>query len=286
MKTPIIAVQYCPFCGEKLTISDVVRFCPYCGKKVHEKKHKDKHKVKQRKLAKQEVGVAMPDLSFNPQVPEATAVLLPAADENCTLVLKYCPNKEELFSKLTGLLQRERFAVRLAVDMTPAILMYKSHWVDVLPVIKACQSVGALFSVVRGEVVSHDTFPDSLLRELAESEQDLIKKSPPALWLGETFYCVVGQVESKAKRGVLILSSHYLYFVFNDSQQITYEMTPLDQMVRIECALRKEFAILVVQRQGQEDEDLYATAQQQKITALQQVLQTAAAARTEQQEAL
>lgn len=285
MTTPIIAVQYCPFCGEKLTISDVFRFCPYCGKKIHEKKHKDKHKVK-RKLAKQEVSVAIPDLSFNPEVPEATAALLSAADENCTLVLKYCPNKEELFRKLTGLLQRERFAVRLAIDMTPAILMYKSHWVDVLPVMTACQSVGALFSVIRGEVVSHDPFPDSLLRELAESEQDLIKKSPPALWLGETLYCVVGQVESKAKRGVLILSNHYLYFVFNDSQHITYEMTPLDQMIHIECAQRREFTILVIRRKGQETEDLYATAQQQKITALQHVLQTAATAWTEQQATL
>lgn len=277
MTTPIIAVQYCPFCGEKLTISDVFRFCPYCGKKIHEKKHKDKHKLKKQKIAKQEVSA---------DVSEATTKLLPPApDANYTVVLKYCPNKEELFSRLTGLLQRDRFAVRLAVEMTPAILMYKSNWVDVLPVTKACQAVGALFSVVCGEVAFQHAFPDSLLSELSQNEQYLIKKSPPALWLGETLYCAVGQIESKGKRGVLVLSSYYLYFVFGDSQHVEYEMTPLNQMVRIECAKRKEFTVLVIQRQEQEIEDFYATDQQQKIVALQQVLQTAAKAQNDRQAA-
>lgn len=210
---------------------------------------------------------------------------LPALPEGFyTVILKSCPDKERLFSKLTEILRRDSFAIRLAVELIPTVLMYKSKLAEVLSVMRVCHDAGALCSIVSGDLISTVSFPQAVLAELSVSEQDLIKKSPPNLWLGETIHFAVGKVMSKGKQGLLILSNHHLYFVTTDNQKFAYDMLPLETVVSVERAERKKLTILVVRQQEQGSEHFYVSSQHQAIARLQQLLQTVVATKQLRQE--
>jgi gas vesicle protein len=214
--------------------------------------------------------ITAPSLKKNATV--GTTFLPALPDETHTVILKFCPEKEQLFIKLTKILRRDSFAIRMAVELVPAVLMYKSKLSEVLPVIQVCRAVGALFSIVSGDFTLTVDFSPAVLAELSIREQDLIKNSPPTLWLGETIHFAVGKVMSNGKRGLLVLSNHHLYFVFTGNQGFEYVMIPLERVVAVERAERKKLTTLVVRQQA--SETLYGTPKQRSIIKLQQLLQT------------
>lgn len=215
---------------------------------------------------------------------ERLAFLPALPDGIYTVILKFCPDKERLFIRLTEILQRDSFAIRLAVELIPTVLMYKNKLAEILPVIQVCRGAGALCSIVSGDVTSTANFPQAVLAELSGSEQEMITNSPPILWLGETIYFAVGKVMSNGKQGLLILSNHHLYFVFTGKKGFEYAMIPLETVVSAESAERKKFTTLIVRQQEQAIESFYVTSQHRGIAKLQQLLQTVVASRQLRQE--
>jgi hypothetical protein len=214
------------------------------------------------------------------------AAFLPALPDGIyTVILKSCPDKERLFIRLTEILRRDSFAIRLAVELIPTVLMYKNKLAEVLPVIQVCRAEGAVCAIVSGDLLTATVnFPQAVLAELSGSEQDLITNSPPILWLGETIYFAVGKVMSQGKQGLLILSNHHLYFVFTGQKRFEYAMIPLATVVSVESAERKNFTTLIVRQQEQTIETFYVTSQQRGIAKLQQLLQTVVTAQQSRQE--
>ncbi len=277
--------RYCPFCAGELTDPGNFRFCPHCGKKIYAKDHKEKKKSKKIRKGQTVLAQFQPEQILPPEqaLPNererpVTALLPARPDEDYTVVLKFCPDKEALFAKLAGLLKRDKFAIRLAVELAPAVLMYKSKFAEVLPVMKECYAAGALLTVFCGDVTLKGNFPENLLVNLSSAQQDLIKTSPPALWLGETVYCAAGQIQWQGRPGVLVLSSHYLYFVYGNGRQTAYQLTPVDRIGSVERAESDKTVHLLIRRLDQPEADCYLATQHKQIAELQQLLATAVAA--------
>ena len=239
----------------------------------------NENSIDEEKLATQQMNRAavstaceITDHSLKTNATVGTAFLPALPDETHTVILKFCPDKERLFIKLTKILRRDSFAIRLAVELIPAVLMYKSKLSEVLPVIQACRAEGALFSIISGDFTLTADFPPAVLAELSVGEQDLIKNSPPTLWLGETIHFAVGKVMSNGKEGLLVLSNHHLYFVFTGNEGFEYVMISLEQVVAVERAERKKLTTLVVRQQA--SETFYVTSKEHSLVKLQQLLQT------------
>jgi len=206
------------------------------------------------------------------EVPVSPAFLPMLPDENYTVILKSCPEKDLMFIKLTEILRRDSFAIRLAVQLIPSVLMYKSKLSEILPVLQICRAEGAVFSVVRGDFSLKVVFPDKVLEELSLVERNLVSVSPPALWLGEVIYFAVGKVVSKGKQGILVLSDHHLYFISDDQQKFAYAIIPLETIVSVEQDERKKLTTLAVKQQGQSGENFFITSKHQGIAKLKQLL--------------
>ncbi len=203
---------------------------------------------------------------------ELAAAVQPVADE-CTLVLKYCPDKEKLLRKLELLLRRDRFAIRLAVDMAPAVLMYKNKLEDVLPVADACREVGALTAVVIGPFSLQSDFPPAALAYLSEEEHAMVKKAPAALWAGEQISHFAGAVDNSGEQGILALSEQNLIFFAFPQNDFILRMIALETLDTAQLVERPEGMRLVIRQKRKNTEEVYEPIHTKAFLALDKALQ-------------
>lgn len=241
------AFHFCPFCGQKLilsevgnepenqqvtaesrpveTVEDIVR---YYDEFIREKRQlglpEEQIRIEAGELVqtlKRRLNIHITTVAkkkFSPAVNEH-----PAQDsefENYSLILKACSRRESLARRLEKRLLRSYFAIQLALDRIPGIIIYKAR-VDTMPaLIKAFKAEKAAITVVGGQLEVNcsaaEMIPD--FRELSPFLQELMQAAPANLWLGDSFYLVVEAIHKAFQcRGALAVSDQALYFVYRQT---------------------------------------------------------------------
>lgn len=131
-----------------------------------------------------------------------------------SIVLKHCANREKLAGRLETILLRGRFAIKMALDTIPSVIVYKGNVTTIIPVVKAFLTEYAAITVVA------DGVPPALpiakkyrnFSQLPPQLQTLLSAVPETLWLGEAIHRIVpaGFLD---EQGALVVSSHALYFI-------------------------------------------------------------------------
>ncbi|CUH95949.1 hypothetical protein P22_2037 [Propionispora sp. 2/2-37] len=138
--------------------------------------------------------------------------LLP--DQVYSIVLKSVgSNKERLIQRLSRVLRRSRTAVRMAVDLVPGIIVYKSYKAEVQAVLGVLQEEQLYFTLIPGEFAA-DVRIESLVFQfetLDHEARQLLRRVPQGFWLGETIQLVASEIEREGELDILVVTGQALY---------------------------------------------------------------------------
>ncbi len=141
----------------------------------------------------------------------------PASDNEgrLTVVLKACPDKARLAGRLSRVLRRGTTATRMAVDMAPCVILYKSKADAAQLAIAVFEDEGSAYAVVAGDFEVNATVNQLIegYDNLERDVQSLFAATPPALWLGEDIRAIITDVELEHEQGLLIVTGGNLCFL-------------------------------------------------------------------------
>lgn len=255
-------VRFCPACGKKLfadepakqDIIPVQKFVPrmeqvktiedviHCHEQFIKDKRlegwpEDKIHVQAAELAaklKQKINIKLNKFSHTgvPQ-PGRQAV---DGDIYYSMILKDCPIKENLVRHLENLMVRGYFAIRMAIDRVPSVIIYKSNMDNIVQMIRAFRQEQAAVSVIGGDF-SVEVDIDGLFAEFFAAMPDTrtaISSVPAKLWLGDRIIMVTHVVHNRYGKGVMVISNQAVYFLYPGSNSIySWEVIPYYRLKKI-----------------------------------------------------
>ena len=219
--------KFCPACGGKLSQNGICRFCPHCGQGLPKREQYGT-------LTQHE-----PSPPLCP-IPSGEALEKPALlpnREQVSVVLKSSSNKERLANRLSQVLKRTATATRMAVELAPCLILYKSKAEDVQTAVSILEEEGSAYTVISG-----DFDPATPVRQLVagfhqldRETQLLLQSTPSVLWLGEKFRAIIPDVELENERGLLVVTGKNLCFVTTQAKagKIRWNIIPHSQMAEI-----------------------------------------------------
>lgn len=223
--------KYCPFCGGHIPQNKMVKFCPFCGEKfvVNENISTDSHcdspiimqdklKVEQLPLLRDE------EVEINIDKYRQKKMLKIIASECYSIILKNAPNKQALVRKLEKILLRGSFAIRLAVDTIPSIIVYKAKSEDIIYLTEVFIEEQASVSIVTGDFNSKPAIEEvfMIFDTLDVQTQSIIKQLPINLWLGDHIRGVFTKTYQDNHEGITIITDKNIYFVPTEIRTLTY----------------------------------------------------------------
>lgn len=261
-------LRFCPACGNKLPETGKIRFCPACGEKLEpvfasaavgeppmtgeapaslaeiqsvltncQKVELDKDEIHQ------QTQPLFDRFKEQPDHPRLTRAVLPAEPvrqpepvdgADYSVVLKTNGNKEQVSRRLSQVLRRSLTATRMAVELVPCILVYKSKAGDIEAVRRVLEEENLHYVVIKGEVaaVSAEQKIPKFTR-LAGQVQQRLRQCPAALWLGEEIRTVVCDSSLEDSFGLLVVTDRGLYFFPNApaGQWLTIPFSQLSEVV-------------------------------------------------------
>ena len=198
-------LRFCPACGGKLLQASVVKYCAFCGESLYA-------------LATNETGTPETVLIADNQEAEVDKTLRQVAslpESYYSVILKSSGNKERLTSRLSKVLLRGVLATRMAVEMVPSVLVYKSRAKDIDPIISILEDEQAHFTVIKGHfdvnAPLEKTFSGA--HGLGSKQLGILQNIPAALWLGETICMVMPDVYREEEPGMLVITDRALYSI-------------------------------------------------------------------------
>lgn len=207
----------CPACAHELPDIKDMKFCPYCGALLF-----CGEEYTEEELVLEENGA--PKKSLEELQREARAKyehMLKASqikevlpEENYSLVLKGCENKQILIDCLNQVLTRGEPAIRLAVTTMPAVLLYKVSREVVNAVAAVLKDVDAVFSVVEGTFDYSSFYKSEHFTSLDSASKALLKSLPKTMWLGENIRFISDAIFLDEQRGYGILGDDAFYFFY------------------------------------------------------------------------
>ncbi len=220
--------KFCPACGGKLLQNGICRFCPHCGQGLPA--------LEQYGTLPQQPEPAPPLCSSFPgEAVEQPAFL--SNQELFSVVLKSSSNKERLANRLSQVLKRTANATRMAVELAPCLILYKSKAEDVQTAVSIFEEEGSAYTVISGDL--EPATPVSQLvagfHQLDRETQLLLQATPSALWLGEEFQIIIPDVELENERGLLVITGKNLCFVATQAKagKVRWNITPYSQIAEI-----------------------------------------------------
>lgn len=162
----------------------------------------------------------------------------PADGPDYSVVLKTNGNKEQVARRLSQVLRRSLTATRMAVELVPCILVYKSKAGDIENVRRILEEENLHYAVIKGEVAAASLEQKiSGFSKLAVKVQQRLRQCPAALWLGEEISAVVHNISLEGSVGLLVVTDQGLYF-FPDAPGGQWIAVPFSQLA--EVVLHKE----------------------------------------------
>ena len=131
-----------------------------------------------------------------------------------SIILKGCPQRENLGRRLEDTLLRGRLAIKMALDNMPSVIIYKGNVDNIIPVFKALVAEYAAITILV------DGLPPALsiakkyrdFSSIIPELQSLLINVPENLWLGEAIHRIV-PAKFLDETGALVVSSHAIYFI-------------------------------------------------------------------------
>jgi hypothetical protein len=159
------------------------------------------------------------------------------SEEHYSVVLKSSGNKERVTKRLSEVLRRGPVATRMAVDMVPCIILYKSKAKDMQEVTAIFQDEHLHYTVIKGEF-DPDTSVEKTIpgfTGLTSELQLMLQNAPAMLWLGEQIQMIVSDVEREGEPGVLAVTDQALYIFsgLDDDRQADWQIIPYDRLAEV-----------------------------------------------------
>ena len=218
--------KYCPFCGGHIPPNNMVKFCPFCGEKfvLTDDTSKDSHSetpiVVEDKLEAQSLTIPHNEhIEINIDEHKRKKLQKMIAAEYYSIILKNAPNKPNLVRKLEKVLLRGSFAIRLAIDTIPSIIVYKAKSEDISYLNEAFFAEQASTSVVAGDFNNNPEIEEifTMFDTLHVNIQKIIKQLPINLWIGESIRGVFPSTYQDQNEGITIIADKNIYFIPNES---------------------------------------------------------------------
>lgn len=216
-----VGFNFCPFCGGEMPKNNMMRFCPFCGEKFlvsdNEKLVINPQEIIQEKMsiknsdlgAKKKIELHITDKfrkAFLEQISEY---------EYCSIMLKYTLKTNQLVENLEKVLLRGSFAVRLAVDNMPSLIIYKAKREEIKKMAEFFIENQASISIIPDEFNPKPVIEEFFLgfNELSFQLQRDIRKVPINLWVGDSSGRVF-PILYQDKQGILVITDNNLYILY------------------------------------------------------------------------
>ena len=143
-----------------------------------------------------------------------------------SIVLKNCSRRENLARRLGTVLLRGYFAIRLAIDNMPCIIVYKGKCSELPSLISLFREEGAAITVIAGDFEARITIPQ-IFSSLHLSDEMLLflNHFPHQLWLGDHPYAAVF-AQSMDRDGILVVTDQAFYFVYRPGNSCEWFILP------------------------------------------------------------
>lgn len=219
--------KFCPACGGKLPQDGICKFCPRCGQSLPVQ---DEYGT-----LTQQPEPSTPFCSIPSVAKEKTAFL--NNSEQLSVVLKSSRNKERLAGRLSQVLKRTAIATRMAVDLAPCLILYKSKAEDVETAVAIFEEEGSAYTVISGDFETATPVRQLIAgyNQLDRESQLLLEATPAALWLGEEFRAIIPDVGLENERGLLIVTGKNLCFIASQAKagKSSWYIMPHSQIAEI-----------------------------------------------------
>ena len=226
-----VIFKYCPLCGEQIPQNTMAKYCPFCGGKFllsadkTQDLQENERLIIQDQLSQEEMSLSHNDhMEINIDNYNKMSRRKPLESEYYSIILKDALNKQELVHKLEKELLRGSFAIRLAVDTIPNIIIYKAKSRDTLNLKKIFNEEQASISVIAGDFNDKPIVEDlfSTFSKFSSQTKQIIKKMPINLWLGDRIHTTFPQTYREQQEGVMVISDQNIYFVPSKISSLTY----------------------------------------------------------------
>lgn len=132
----------------------------------------------------------------------------------CTIVLKSCLRRENLARRLESILLRGYFAIRLAIDTMPCIIVYKGKIASLSSLLPVFREEGAVISLIGGDFESHSSIAKIFASlSLPDQIMTFLQKFPHQLWLGDQPR-VAAFTQTMEREGLLVVTDQNTYFLY------------------------------------------------------------------------
>lgn len=222
--------KYCPFCGGEMPQQNMMRFCPFCGEKFFITENKEQE-INKKKTSLENLSLKQVDIEpkNGHEIPIGdeihTKILKQVYEyEYCSIILKHAINTQKLIDNLEKVLLRGSFAIRLAVDNVPSLIIYKAKSEEVAKLLKIFIYAQASISVVPGEFDDKPTveqlFP--MFNQLPLQLQQGIISMPINLWVGDHISNVFFVNYRNSKAGILVITNNNIYILYKYTNASKY----------------------------------------------------------------
>jgi len=222
--------KYCPFCGGHIPENVMVKYCPFCGEKfsITENISKVAH-FETPIIVEDKVEVQLPlphdeyvEINIDEHKRKKMGRII--GSEYYSIILKNAPNKSALVRKLEKVLFRGSFAIRLAIDTIPSIIVYKAKSEDIIYLNEAFIAEQASTSIVAGDFNHKPAIEEifTMFGTLHIHIQKIIKQLPINLWIGDHIQGVFPNTYRDQNKGITIIADKNIYFIPNESDMFPY----------------------------------------------------------------
>ncbi len=225
-----VGFKYCPFCGGEMPQNNMMKFCPFCGEK-HALNNKKKLDVATKETIAQQMPLIKNDLKsekkheiyitskfYNKQLQEVSD------SEYCSIMLKYAIDTNMLIENLEKVLLRSSFAIRLAVDNMPSLIIYKAKKEEIVGLHEIFIENQASISMIPGECNVkpniEELFPK--FNKLSLQIQESIRSIPIDLWIGDRISCIFSIKYGESKEGIVVITNKNIYILYKYALAIEF----------------------------------------------------------------
>ena len=206
--------NYCPFCGGNLVLSN----------SKNQVSQYDDNILVQRNLVLKQLAANNDECNeTNFGVYNKTNLEKILVSEYYSIVLKDAPNRQSLVRKLEKVLLRGYFAIRLAVDHMPSLIIYKAKGDDIKYLNELFIEEQASTSMIAGDFnhipVIEEVF--EMFDQLGAQTQQTIKQIPIKLWMGDRIHGIFPNNYRENSKGVMIIADKNIYFLPDEVCNLT-----------------------------------------------------------------
>ncbi|WP_378957125.1 zinc ribbon domain-containing protein [Pelosinus sp. sgz500959] len=218
---PYANYKYCPFCGAHIPQYTMIKYCPFCGGSIIlENNTVDELQKDEKKNLMNKVPT---EISIDKYGKISMEKLIDS--EYYSIVLKDAPNKQDLVRKLEKVLLRGYFAIRLAVDNIPSIIIYKAKGQDIPDFSQIFKEEEASISIIQGDFNHKPSVEEvcNFFDKLNVKTRQIIENMPINLWLGDCIQGVFPGTYKENIEGALVITDKNIYFVYKEIASTNYQ---------------------------------------------------------------